>query len=99
MKITLDSNLYIYKVFDPPVELDLEDGSTIKRALESFRGLLGSASESFQFIQENGEIGSDIGEILVNGKDYLSLGQGLRTSLKEGDSIRVEILNFPLSGG
>ena len=99
MKIILDSNLYIYKVFDPPVELTLEEGSILRNILEGLRSILGSHSEPFQFLQEKGEIGKDIDKITLNGKDYLSLREGLRTLLKEGDQVKIDILNFPLSGG
>lgn len=99
MKIILDSNLYIYKVFDPPVELTLDEGTVLRNILESLRSMLGSHSEPFQFLQETGEIGKDIDKISLNGKDYLSLRKGLKTLLKEGDQVRVDILNFPLSGG
>ena len=99
MRIILDSNLYIYKVFDPPVELTLEKGSVLRSVLENLRSMLGSHSEPFQFLQETGERGKDIDKISLNGKDYLSLREGLNTLLKEGDQVRVDILNFPLSGG
>jgi hypothetical protein len=99
MKIILDSNLYIYKVFDPPVELTLEESSNLRNILEGLRSILGSHSEPFQFLQETGEIGKDIDKITLNGKDYLSLREGLRTLLKEGDQVKIDILNFPLSGG
>jgi hypothetical protein len=99
MKIVLDSNLYIYKVFDPPVELTLEEGSVLRNILETLRSMLGTHSEPFQFLQDTGETGKDIDKISLNGKDYLSLRQGLKTPLKEGDQVRVDILNFPLSGG
>ena len=99
MKIILDSNLYIYKVFDPPVEVTLEEGSILSNILESLQSMLGSHSEPFQFLQDTGEIGKDIETIWLNGKDYLSLRNRLRTLLKEGDQVKVDILNFPLSGG
>jgi hypothetical protein len=99
VKVIFDSNLYIYKVFDPPVELNLEDGSTLKNVLQSIGSMLGSTFESFQFLTQDGEIGRHIKGITLNGKDYLSLHQGLRTSLEEGDHVNVQILDFPLAGG
>jgi hypothetical protein len=96
MKIIVDSNLYIPKVFEPPIELNFEGGTiTLKDVLER----LANICMSVQFLKNNGELGFDVDELLLNRKNYFSLEQGLLTSLQEGDRVRVEIYMEPLGGG
>jgi len=95
MKVVVDSNLAIQGLFEPPVELSFNGEShTLKGLLEK----VGSMCSSIQLLKD-GAIGDDIRNIIVNGKEYFDLPQGLATALKDGDHVHLEIYMEPLGGG
>ncbi len=91
MKVTVDSNMSIYGVFQSPVDVELKEPET------TLRSLLKELSDrciSIDFISR-GEIGSDIQKVLVNGKESYSLD----TALHDGDKVTVVVEMAPLGGG
>jgi len=91
----ISRNLLIHKVLEPPVELTFENNEvTLKNTLESLANL----SSSIEFPKKDGSVGHDVDEMLINGKKYLTWKQGLKTSLKDGDKVRVEIFLEVLCG-
>ncbi len=95
MKVTLDSNLSIKNVFEPPTELQFNgDIVTLKDLLEKVNELC----RGVELLKE-GALGDDVRNILLNGKDYFFIPEGLNTALKEGDSVNIEIYMEPLGGG
>jgi hypothetical protein len=96
MQVTVESNLHISNIFEPPLTLDLEGRSPVLRdALQE----LANRCRSVQFVQDDGRAGDDVNNILLNGNDYYSLAQGLNTPLQQNDMISVEIYMDPLGGG
>lgn len=96
MQVTVDSNLHISNIFEPPLTLDLEGRSPVLR--DALRELA-NRCWSIQFVQDDGRAGADVNNILLNGNDYYSLAQGLNTPLHQNDMISVEIYMDPLGGG
>lgn len=95
MKVIVDSNFVIKNVFEPPVELPFK-GITF-----TLRDLLEKVDDMCASIQllKDGELGDDVRNIFLNGKDHFSLPKRLGTPLKEGDRVNVEIYMEPLGGG
>lgn len=95
MKVKVDSNLRIYNVFEPPVELELQDDNN------SFRDLLQILSEKYPFMKflNSGEMGDDLRHVFLNGESHFSFPEGLNKRIKEGDNVRVEVYMDPLAGG
>jgi len=95
MRVSIDANFEVHGLFRP-TELELE-GSRI-----TLRGLLEELSQrsggEIRFI-EDGDVDPQEFLILLNGRPYRSLPQGLETEIGDGD--RVTIIRFlePLGGG
>ncbi len=91
MKIVVDSNMTIYGVFQPPIEVELKGPeATLKELLEQLSHLC----QSVEFVRDN-ELGGDVETIVVNNREHYSLA----TSLKDGDKVRVMVEMAPLGGG
>ena len=95
MKVIVESNLTIQNIFEPPIEFYIDDEAV------TLRDLLEKVSNTCTTIQllRDGELGDDLRNISVNGKEYFSLPNGLRTILKDGDTVNLEIYMEPLGGG
>ena len=71
------------------IELAIE-GETLRALLTTISEIYSQANVDFQPICPiTNDIGSDY-DILVNGKNYITLPQGLNTKLKDGDEVRVK---------
>ena len=95
MKVHVGSNITGFGLLEFPTEVELEESNV------TLRGLLESLSGSgavMEFIKGT-EIGSDLQEVLVNGKKCQFLPQGLETRLNEGDEIELIVEASPLGGG
>lgn len=91
MKVTIDSNVTIYGVFQPPIDVELQEPENTLRSL--LKGL-SDLCKSVDFIS-GGEIGSDIQKVLVNDEESYSLD----TALHDGDKVTVVVEMAPLGGG
>ena len=96
MKITVESNLHISKVFEPPVVLNFEGESLTIKALLS---TLAERCKPLQLLGENDLLGHDIDEMAVNDKDFFALKKGVQTLLNDGDRIRLQMQSAQLGGG
>ncbi len=95
MKVTLDSNLSIMNVFEPPIELRFNGNTvTLKDLLEKINDLCSGIQ-----VLKDGAPGDDVRNIILNGKDYFFIPKGLDTPLKNGDHVNLEIYLEPLGGG
>lgn len=75
------------------------DSLALPTGVDTLFGLLSFLGEKihFDFIDlRNGKLEADL-EILVNGKDFRFLPEGLGAFLKEGDNVEIYLL--PLGGG
>lgn len=91
MKVRVDSNMTIYGVFRPPMEIELRrPHATLKELLEN----LSDRCQSVEFIRGN-EIGGDIQAVLVNQVEH----HNLNAKLSEGDNIMIMVEMAPLGGG
>lgn len=96
MKVIVDSNIEITGVFKPPkvVEL-LGPEASLRELLQELSRLC----RTIEFINTAAtDIGSDIDEIFVNGREC-PLSEHLDTALREGDKVLVRVLVAPLGGG
>ncbi len=91
MKVIVDSNMAIYGVFEPPIELELRAARTTLRELLKELSVL---CQTVEFVRDN-ELGSDIGTVSVNGKECYQLD----TKLEDGDKVMVTVEIAPLGGG
>ena len=91
MKVIVDSNMAIYGVFQPPVDVELQEP---ENTLSSLLKGLSDRCISVDFISR-GEIGSDIRKVSVNGEESYSLD----TALHDGDRVTVVVEMAPLGGG
>lgn len=95
IKVKVDSNLRIKNVFEPPLEVDLQDGEdTLSDVLQK----LSDRCPYLRFVEE-GEMGDDLRHVYINGKSHFQLSEGLKKKLKDGDTVRVEAYMEPLAGG
>ncbi len=95
MKVMVDANIIIKNVFEPPVELTLnQDSVTLKDLLREINKM----SSSLQLVKDE-TLGEDVRNIFLNGADYFQLPHGLDTSIRDGDKVNVEIYMEPLGGG
>jgi len=95
VKVTVDSNLRIKHVFEPPIEVELQDGeNTIKDVLRT----LSAKYPYLRFIEQD-EMGEDLRHVYVNGKSHFTFSEGLTKTLKQGDTVLVEAYMDPLAGG
>jgi molybdopterin converting factor small subunit len=91
MRVTVDSNMTIYGVFQPPIEVNLKgEKSTLRALLEELARLCASV----EFINGD-ELGNDIQTVLVNDKEHYYLN----TNLNDGDKVMVMVEMAPLGGG
>ena len=91
MKVIVDSNMAIYGVFQPPIQIELDrSGATLEELLEELSDLC----PSVEFIRDD-ELGSDIQTVLVNEKEHYNLN----TNLNEGDKVMIMVEMAPLGGG
>lgn len=91
MKATIDSNMTIYEVFQPLIDVELQEAGNILRNL--LKGL-SDLCESLDFIS-GGEIGSNIQKVLVDDEESYSPG----TPLRYGNKVTVAVEMVPLGGG
>ena len=91
MKVIVDSNMTIYGMFQPPIDVELQEPENTLRSL--LKGLSGLC-QSVDFISR-GEIGSDIQKVLVNDEESYSLD----AALHDGDKVTVVVEMAPLGGG
>ncbi|GAB6908347.1 hypothetical protein DESC_780445 [Desulfosarcina cetonica] len=94
MKITIDSNFRIQNSFEPPLQLELE-GS--EQGLQDILQKLTDMHPPLKFI-EHGEMGDDLHHLYLNGESHFSFSEGLKTKIKDGDTILVEAYLEPLDG-
>ena len=95
MKIIVESNLHITDVFEPPLELQVPEETTLKDLLME----LTDRYVSVNLLNEKGQLDADIDELTVNGKDFFTLKKGLNTCLNEGDRVRFQIQMVQIGGG
>lgn len=91
MKVVVDSNMMIYGVFQPPVEVEWRGA---KATLRDLLHELTESCKSVEFIRDN-ELGSDIKTILINNKECYAID----TKLNDGDKVMVIVEMAPLGGG
>ena len=91
MKVKVDSNMAIYGVFQPPVDVELQKSES---TLSSLLKKLSDQCVSVDFMSQ-GEIGSDIQKVLINDEESYSLD----TALHDGDKVTVVVEMAPLGGG
>jgi len=91
MKVVVDSNMAVYGLFQPPIEIELK-GPTA--SLTELLKELSDLCKSVEFIKDD-NLGSDIDTILVNGKEHYYLD----TNLNDGDKVMVMVEMAPLGGG
>ncbi len=91
MKVVVDSNMSIYGLFQPPMEIELEGSkATLRELLEELSDLC----KAVEFISDD-NLGSDIDTILVNDKEHYYLD----ANLNDGDKVMVMVEMAPLGGG
>ena len=95
VKVNVDSNLQIKNVFEPPLEIELDDGeNTLKDLLQK----LSAMYPHLKFINQ-GEMGDDLRHLFLNGKNHFSFSEGLQKKINDGDTVLVEAYLDPLAGG
>ena len=95
IKVKVDSNLRIKNVFEPPLQMDLQEGeNTLKDVLQKL-----SVKYPYLKFIERGEMGDDLRHLYLNGKSHFSLPEGLKKKIHEGDTVLVEAYMDPLAGG
>ena len=91
MKATIDSNMTIYGVFQPLIDVELQESGNILRG--PLKGL-SDLCESLDFIS-GGETGSDIQKVLVDDEESYSPD----TPLRDGDKVTAAVEIASLGGG
>ncbi len=95
VKVTVESNLRIKNVFEPPLDLELQiDQNTLKGVLEKLSAMYPHLS----FV-EKGEMGDDLRNLFLNGESHFAFSEGLKKKVREGDTVLVEAYMEPLAGG
>jgi len=95
IKVTVESNLRIKNVFEPPFQIELRDD---KQTLRDVLQRLATLYPYLRFIKE-GEMGDDLRHLYLNGKTHFLFPEGLKREIHNGDTIRVEAYMDPLAGG
>jgi hypothetical protein len=93
--VTVDSNLRIRDLFEPPIRMELPEG---EETLKDLLSRLSSRCRHLKFL-EGGEMGDDLHHVYVNGQSHFRLPEGLNRRLSDGDTVRVEAYMDPLAGG
>jgi len=95
MKITVDSNLMIKNIFEPPISIQFTKKEVNLRELIK---RLGDICYMIEFLFGS-ELGNDVNKLTLNNTNFLILPHGLNTPLKDGDVIYVDILWDSITGG
>ena len=95
VKVEVDSNLQIKNVFEPPLEIELDDGKN------TLKDLLNKLSDMYPYLNfiNQGEMGDDLRHLFLNGENHFSFPEGLQRKINEGDTVLVEAYLDPLAGG
>ncbi len=94
-RVTVDANLSIKNVFEPPLQIELGDG---RHTLGDVLQALSRMCPFLRFV-EKGQMGDDLRHVFVNGESHFSFPTGLKREIHDGDTIRVEAYMDPLAGG
>jgi hypothetical protein len=95
IKVKVDSNLRIKNVFEPPLDVELQDNeNTLKDVLQKLSGIY----PYLRFIEKE-EMGDDLRHLYLNGESHFSFHEGLKKKISEGDTVLVEAYMDPLAGG
>jgi sulfur carrier protein ThiS len=94
MKIKVDANFLIMNRFNPPITLELNEGSTLKDALARIQSIV----FPIKLLDHNKNPGDDLRRIILNGKPLLP-AEVEHIPLQDGDEVFVEIFLEPLGGG
>ena len=95
IKIKVDSNLRIKNVFEPPLEVELQDNEN------TLKDVLGKLAEKYPYLRfiEKGEMGDDLHHLYLNNENHFSFSEGLQKKVKEVDTVRVTAYMDPLAVG
>ena len=95
MKIVVKSFLTLRKAMDGQASLEIEaDEMTIRELLERLCNRFGKDLRNVIFDPESGGENQDI-KVLINGRHYRHMPEGLDNHLKDGDEVSI----FPLMAG
>ena len=95
MKIIVKGFLTLRKAMDGQVSLELEiEGLTIRQLLEKLCNRFGANLRNMIFDPETQGQSQDI-NILINGRHFRHLPEGLDNELKDGDEVSI----FPIMAG
>ena len=95
MRVTVESNLSIKNMFEPPLELHIEENACTLRDLLKKLDKMCPLLEFFR----DGMPGENVNGLLVNGKPHRLLPCGLSSELTDGDKVKLEVTLEPLWGG
>jgi len=95
IKVKVESNLRIANVFEPPLDMELQDGEN------TLQDVLQRIYEMYPYLRfiDKGEMGDDLRNLYLNGKSHFIFSEGLKKRVNEGDTVRVEAYMDPLAGG
>ena len=95
VKVNVDSNLQIKNVFEPPLQIELDDSEN------TLKDLLTKLSAMYPYLNfiNHGEMGDDLRHIFVNSKNHFTFSEGLQKKINDGDTVLVEAYLDPLAGG
>ena len=95
MKIVVKSFLILRKVMGGQTSLEIEaDTLTIRQLLENLCNMFGENLRDMIFDPEDKKENQNI-KILINGRHFRHLPEGLDNGLKDGDEVSI----FPLMAG
>lgn len=95
MEVFIDANFTLRGIFETPCKMFLPSTHvTLKTLLKKIDTLLHSVT-----IFREEELGDDISEVWLNGKNFFSLKKRLNTPLRDGDNVKIELYMAPLGGG
>jgi len=95
IKVKVESNLRIANIFEPPLDMELQDGEN------TLQDVLQRLYEMYPYLRfiDKGEMGDDLRNLYLNGKSHFIFSEGLKKKVNEGDTVRVEAYMDPLAGG
>ncbi|MBP6942010.1 MAG: MoaD/ThiS family protein [Syntrophorhabdaceae bacterium] len=95
IRVKVESNLRIANVFEPPLDMELQDGEN------TLQDVLQRLYEMYPYLRfiDKGEMGDDLRNLYLNGKSHFIFSEGLKKRVNEGDTVRVEAYMDPLAGG